>query len=182
MAKKEPEPKTVLERVYTIPLRRETLKVPSFRKANKAAKSVREFIMKHMKSDNVKLGKHLNLDIWRHGAKNPPNKVKVNAVKDDKGRVVAELVGAPKEKPKEDKKTAAKKHEKPVKEEEFTEKPEEKLEKQVEEAKEEKAEEAKKIEHEEIKELQKEHPKHHAPKAPQIQKSQQVRPPAPKSL
>ncbi len=179
MAKKEEAPKPVLERVYTIPLRRETLKVPPFRKANKAAKAVREFISKHMKSTNVSIGKYLNLKIWEHGAKNPPHHVKVNAVKDDKGKVTVELVGAPKEMPKaEEKKKPAKKEEKEIKEA----KPEQKLEKEVGEAKEEKAEEAKKIEHEEMREMKHEHPKMHAPKMPARPKLQESRPPAPKSV
>ena len=183
MAKKEEKSKTILERVYVIPLRRETLKVPPFKKANKAAKFVREFISKHMKSDNVAIGKYLNLKLWSHGAKNPPHHVKVNAVKDDKGKVFVELAGAPKEEPKADeKKKPAKKEEKIVKEAEFKETPEEKIEKKIEEAKEEKAEETKKIEKEEIKELQKEHPKHHAPKMPSQSKVQQVHPTAPKSV
>lgn len=179
--KKEETSKTILERVYTIPLRRETLKVPPFKKANKAAKAVRQFISKHMKSDNVAIGKYLNLKIWGHGAKNPPHKVKVNAVKNDKGKIFVEIVGAPKEEPKiEEKKKEVKKEEKIIKEAEFAEKPEEKLEKEIEEAKEEKAQEAKKIEREEIKELKKEHPKAHAPKMPKQPKLQEMRPPAPK--
>ncbi len=175
MAKKEEVSKTILERVYTIPLRRETLKVPYFKKANKAVKTVREFISKHMKSENVLIGKYLNLRIWHHGAKNPPHHVKVNAVKDDKGKVIVELVDAPKEKTKvEEKKKPAKKEEKETKEE--------KLEKEVEEIKEEKAEEAKEIEKEEIKELQKEHPKHHTPKMPAKPKMQETHPTAPRSV
>ena len=182
MAKKEESSKIVLERVYVIPLRRETLKVPPFRKANKAAKTIREFISKHMKSDNVAIGKYLNLHIWKHGAKNPPHKVKVNTTKDDKGKVFVEIVGAPKETKVEEKKKGVRKEEKTIKEAEFAEKPEEKLEKEIEEKKEEKAEEAKKIEKEEIKELQKEHPKHHAPKMPAMSKQQEAHPTAPKSV
>ncbi len=174
MAKKEETSKVVLERVYVIPLRRETLKVPPFRKANKAAKTIREFISRHMKSENIAIGKYLNLKVWEHGAKNPPHKVKVNASKDDKGKVFVEIVGAPKEAPKaEEKKKPAKKE---------AEKPEEKIEKKVEDAKEEKAEEAKKIEKEEIKELQKEHPKLHAPRMPAMPKQQEAHPTAPKSV
>ena len=183
MAKKEEKSKPVLERVYVIPLRRQTLKVPPFKKANKAAKTIREFISRHMKSEKLLLGKYLNLKIWKHGAKNPPHHVKVNAVKDDKGRVFVELVDAPKEIPKaEDAKKPAKKDEKTVKEAEFTEKPEQKLEKEVEEAKEEKAEAAKKIEREEIKELHKEHPKQHAPKMPPKSRMQEAQQQAPKSV
>ena len=177
MPKKEEISKTILERVYIIPLRRETLKVPPFKKANKAIKAVREFISRHMKSNTVALGKYLNLKIWNHGAKNPPHHVKVNAVKDDKGKVFVELVDAPKEVPKvEEKKKPIVKEEKEIKAEE---KPEEKLEKEIEEIKEEKAEEAKKIEEEEIKELKKEHPKVHAPKAPPKPKLQEAHPTGP---
>ncbi|MBI2656908.1 60S ribosomal protein L31 [Candidatus Woesearchaeota archaeon] len=169
-----------MERIYNIPLRRETLKVPLFRKANKAVKTVREFISKHMKSENVLIGKYLNLKIWNHGAKNPPHHVKVNAVKDDKGKVFVELVDAPKEIPKaEEKKKTAKKEEKEAKAEE---KPAEKAEEKMEEIKEEKAEEAKKIEEQEIKELKKEHPKAHAPKMPAKPKLQEARPTAPRSV
>ncbi len=183
MAKKEESSKPVLERNYNIPLRQETLKVPNFQKANKAIKTIKIFISKHMKSKEVAVGKYLNLEVWKHGAKNPPHLVKVTAVKDDKGKVVVELVGAPKEAPKvDDKKKPAKKDEKVIKEAEFRETKEEKLEEEVKEAKEEKAEEGKKIEKEELKELQKEHPKHHAPKMPQQPKQQIVHPTAPKSV
>ena len=170
--KKEETSKTILERVYNIPLRRETLKVPYFRKANKAIITIRKFISKHMKSEDVVLGKYLNLKVWEHGAKNPPHHVKVNAVKDDKGKVVVELADAPKEKPKIEGKK------KPAREE----KPAEKLEKEIEEVKEEKAEEAKKIEKEEIKELKKEHPKQHAPKMPAKPKMQETHPTAPQHM
>ena len=176
MAKKEEASKIILERVYVIPLRRETLKVPNFKKANKAMRTVKEFISRHMKTKDVFVGKYLNLKIWSHGAKNPPGKIKVNAAKDDKGKVVVELFGAPKEKPKAEEKKSVKKEGKAA------ETPEQKIEEKLEDAKEEKAEEAKKIEREEIKELKKEHPKHHAPKIPQAQKSQQVHPTAPRSV
>lgn len=183
MAKKDEVSKTILERVYNIPLRKETLKVPPFKKANKAAKTIRQFISKHMKSDNVVIGKYLNLKIWEHGAKNPPHHVKVNAVKDDKGKVFVEFVGAPKELPKvEEEEKAEKMDEKVVKEAEFKEKPEEKLEREIQEIKEEKAEEAKKIEQEEIKELKKEHPSKHPPKMPVKPKLQEARPTAPRSV
>ena len=56
MAKKD-EPKQVLERTYNVPLRRELLKVPRYRKTQKATKALREFLAKHMKSDDVKIGK-----------------------------------------------------------------------------------------------------------------------------
>ena len=129
MAKKKEEKKAeiVLERVYTIPLRREWLKVPKYKRAAKAVRGLREFLMKHMKAVDVKIGKYLNEAIWSRGMKNPLHKVKVEAKKDEKGVVFAEIVGAPKEEEKEEgkgKKGKEKKEE--VKKEEVKEKKEEK--------------------------------------------------------
>ena len=184
MADKKETSKIILERTYNIPLRQETLKAPKYRKAKKAVTAVRQFIAHHMKSGDIKIGRHLNLKIWEHGIKNPPHHVKITATKDDKGKVLVELEGAPKEEPKADeKKKPAKKEEKIVKDAEFKVKPQEKLEKEAEDAKEAKAEEAKQIEKEEIKEMHKEHPKqHHAPKMPSQPKVQQTHPTAPKSV
>src|SRR3989344_2183855 len=185
MAKKEEAPKIVLERNYNIPLRIATLKSPFHKKAKKAISTVKIFISKHMKTKEVRIGQYLNLKIWEHGMRNPPNLVKVTATKDDKGVVFVELVGAPKPQPKvEETKKSGKKESKPEGkvEAEFKEIKEEKLEKQVESAKEEKAEEAKVIQKEEIKEMQKEHPKMHPPKMPSQPKVQQTHPTAPKSV
>ena len=150
MAKKEEKPTTVIERSYNIPLRREWLKAPRWKRTKKAVKAAREFLEKHMKSDNVKLGKHLNDYFWKHGGKNPPHHVKVNATKDSEGKVVAEMEGAPKPKVKEG---APKKGvEKKVAEEEKKEEPKQ------EEKKEDKAEKK-----EEVKEKKPE-PKNETPK------------------
>lgn len=83
----------VLERTYIIPLRREWLKVPRYKRAKKASTAVREFLAKHMKSDNVKIGNGLNMELWKHGIKNPPHKIKVSVIKEDDGTVKAELFG-----------------------------------------------------------------------------------------
>ena len=167
MAKKE-EPKNVLERVYVIPLRRQTLKVPFYRKSKKAITTIREFVSKHMKTDEVSIGKYLNLEVWKHGIKNPPGKVKVNVTKDDKGKTVVEIFGAPKE---EKKKKDDKKPEEKSKEEKKEEKIEEK-----------KVEEKKEKDKEEIKELKKEHPKQQTPKQPVQKQPVQKQPTAPKSV
>ncbi len=102
-----------VERTYTIPLRKEWLKAVKYQRAKKAVRAIREFLARHMKveMENVKLGKYLNLVLWSHGIKSPPSKVRVNVVKDDKGVVMAELVGAPVEKKPEAPKKGAKKEE-----------------------------------------------------------------------
>jgi len=180
MAKKEEAPKIVLERNYNIPLRIATLKSPFHKKAKKAISTVKIFISKHMKTKEVRIGQYLNLKIWEHGMRNPPNLVKVTATKDDKGVVFVELVGAPKPQPKvEETKKSGKKESKPEGkvEAEFKE-----IKEENKEIKEEKAEEAKEIQKEEIKEMQKEHPKMHPPKMPSQPKVSQTHPTAPKSV
>ncbi len=109
MAKKESA--QVLERTYNIPLRKEYMKVPRWKRTKKAVSAVRMFLSKHMKSENVKLGKNLNEKLWKHGIKNPPHHVKVLVKKDEKGVVNAELFEAQTAKPKVEKKAPAKKEE-----------------------------------------------------------------------
>lgn len=72
------------ETQFTIPLRKEFSKAPSYKRSEKAIKAIREFIERHMKTDNVKIGKNLNLKIFERGRKNPPPRIKVKAVKEDK--------------------------------------------------------------------------------------------------
>ena len=190
--KKEEKPKTVMERTYNVPLRKEFQKAPKWRRTKKAVKALREFIIKHMKSEEVKIGKYLNLKLWKHGIKNPPHHIKVKAAKDDKGVVLVELAELPKEaileKQKEEEKTKekeAKEKEKKTEEPKKEEKPEGKEAKKSEEgAKEakptdEKTEETKKIEKEELKELKKEMPKVKAPQPASIPKQVQQQPTGP---
>jgi large subunit ribosomal protein L31e len=154
MAKKEEKSKVVLEREYIIPLRKEFQKAPKYKRAKKTIKALKEFLAKHMKSDNIKIGKYLNLKVWEHGIKNPPHKVKVKTEKYDDGLVKAELVGAPVEKPKKEKKKQVKKEEKKEvtpKEEEKSE--EKKEEKQPENKLEEKKEETKEAENKKEEEI-----------------------------
>ncbi|MBW2965160.1 50S ribosomal protein L31e [Candidatus Woesearchaeota archaeon] len=83
-----------LERTYTIPLRKEWLKTPRYKRAKKAITAVREFVTKHMKSETVLIGPKLNLKVWEHGIKNPPCRIKVTCWKDEKENVTrVELFG-----------------------------------------------------------------------------------------
>lgn len=100
-----------VERTYVVPLRRGFLKSPRYKRAKKAVNTLREFLVRHMKSEDVRILSELNVAIWGHGIKNPPSRVKINVKKDDKGVVVAQLFGVPFEKVevKEEKKAPAKK-------------------------------------------------------------------------
>ena len=191
MAKKEESAKTVLERVYNVPLRREFLKVANWRRTEKAVKALRQFIAKHMKSDNIILGRYVNKELWKNGIKNPPHHVKISAKKDDKGKVVVELAELPAKAKRELKKqeTSKKEKEKVKKEESKAKEAEAKkeeagkrvVEAEFEEAKKEKGEKAKEIEKEEIRELKKELPKQHVQKKMPQQRFQESHPTAPKS-
>lgn len=151
-----------LEREYNIPLRKEWLKVPRYRRAKKAIKAIREFLARHMRADfeKIKVGKWLNKDIWKYGIKRPPHHIKVKAIKDDEGIVKVELAQLPKEaleeaKKEEEKKEKGKEKKAEKKKEEEIEK--EKKEKEEAEKEEEEEEEKEKKEKEKI--LRKEIPK-----------------------
>tara|TARA_Y100000310_G_scaffold345220_2_gene462819 strand:- start:1429 stop:1998 length:570 start_codon:yes stop_codon:yes gene_type:complete len=84
------------ERKYIIPLRKEYQKAPIYARTKKAVKAIREYLQKHMKYEEVKLGRNLNMYIWQNGNRNPPHKVEVVAdvYKDkDVEFVMVELVG-----------------------------------------------------------------------------------------
>jgi len=96
---KKTESKIELEREYIIPLKRSVLKVPKYKRAKKAIKTIKEFLAKHMKVENrdlkkVKIDKYLNNEVWFRGIKKPANKIKVKVVKKD-GIVYAELAEMP---------------------------------------------------------------------------------------
>ncbi|MFT4344102.1 MAG: 50S ribosomal protein L31e [Candidatus Woesearchaeota archaeon] len=113
-----------LEREYVIPLRRKFLLVPKYRRAEKSVTAIREFMTKHMKGNEVRIGRHLNMELWKHGARNPPHHVTVIAKRNDEGIVDVELKGAPAEKkteaPEETKKKVSE-SEAPVKDAEIVE-------------------------------------------------------------
>ena len=97
-----------LERIYTIPLRKEWEKAPRYKRAKKAVKAVKEFLVRHMKIRDrdlkkIKIERWLNMHLWQQGIKKPPVRVKVKAVK-DAGIVRVELAELPKRALKEAKK------------------------------------------------------------------------------
>ncbi len=83
---KKSEAKVELEREYIVPMRKGFMNVPHYRRAKKAVKTLKEFMVKHMNirdgdTRKVKVDIHLNNEIWFRGIKKPLNKVKVKAVK-----------------------------------------------------------------------------------------------------
>jgi large subunit ribosomal protein L31e len=74
---------TELKREYVVPLRRKTKLAPRWRRSKKAVSVLKDFIKKHMKTDNVIICNELNEHLWKDGAKNPPGKVSVIALKSE---------------------------------------------------------------------------------------------------
>jgi large subunit ribosomal protein L31e len=76
-----------IEREYIIPLREKCRVVPRYKKANKAIKTIKEFLVRHMKIRDrdlkkIKIDKYLNEAVWFRGIKRPPEKTKVKVIKE----------------------------------------------------------------------------------------------------
>lgn len=78
------------EQIYVIPLR-DVKKAPRWKRSPRAIKEIRQFLTKHMKSEDVKLDRSINEKIWEHGCEKPPRKIRIRAMKFEDGQVQAEL-------------------------------------------------------------------------------------------
>ena len=94
------------EKNYTIPLRSQTLKTGRHKRAKRAVSAVRQFMKKHARAAQVKLGRHLNMKLWERGMRGVPHRIRVRAESDGKSAVRVELVGAPREVKKKPEKKA----------------------------------------------------------------------------
>jgi large subunit ribosomal protein L31e len=80
-----------MERVYVIPLRK-VKNVPRTIRSPRAIRYVKEFIKRHMKTDDIKIDASVNEKIWERGIQKIPPKIKVKAVQDEDGSVAVTLV------------------------------------------------------------------------------------------
>jgi len=95
-----------LEKVYVVPLRA-AFRTARTKRAAKAIKIVREFLQRHMKTEQVVIGSSINKSVWARGIQKIPRRVRIHADKDENGVVRAEMMGVeikiPKEKEEEKK-------------------------------------------------------------------------------
>ena len=91
MAEETKKPDTKKEekkgKEFIIPLRRKFIKTAPYRRAPKAIRVIKEFLVRHMKVydrdlKKIKLDRYLNEFIWTRGIKNPPAKIKIKAFVD----------------------------------------------------------------------------------------------------
>lgn len=102
MAKQEIKTEKI-EREYIIPLREKCRVVPRYKKTPKAVRTIKEFLVQHMKIYDrdlrkIKIDGYLNEYLWFRGIRYPPHKIKVKAIKeisDGKEFVRVELVDYP---------------------------------------------------------------------------------------
>ena len=77
---------------YTIPLRKKYYKAPRHERSKKAVNVLREYLKRHTKADEVKIGQHLNEFVWARGIRSPPPRVTVvSNVVDIDGLSVAQV-------------------------------------------------------------------------------------------
>lgn len=101
MAEDKKENKIMLEREYIVPLRAGWLKAQKYKRANRAVKELKMFLVQHMKVydrdlDKIKVDILLNNEIRFKGIKKPLHKIKVKAIKYEDGNVVVKLAEMPK--------------------------------------------------------------------------------------
>jgi large subunit ribosomal protein L31e len=103
--KVEEEKEIVEERTYTIPLSKAWI-MPANKRAPKAMRILRKFIVRHMKVEARKEGgeeeegeepvklvvsNEVNERVWSRGIEKPPRKIRVRAEKDEEGNVTVYL-------------------------------------------------------------------------------------------
>lgn len=74
------------ERIYVVPLSK-AKEAPRYARSKKAVNLLKEFVKKHMKSEEIVVDPKLNEIIWKRGARKPPTKIRVKVVKEDDGTV-----------------------------------------------------------------------------------------------
>ena len=89
----------ILEREYTIPLRKFWFRVANYERTRRAVNAIKDFVAKHMKVedrdiDKVKLDVYFNNELWYRGRANPPAKIKVK-VRKENGIVIVNFADAP---------------------------------------------------------------------------------------
>ena len=96
------EEEIVEERIYTIPLGKSWI-VPPNKRAPKAMRIIRGFVVKHMKLEKrgegeeeeeprrLVISNDVNERVWMRGIEKPPRKIRIRAAKDKEGNVTVYL-------------------------------------------------------------------------------------------
>jgi large subunit ribosomal protein L31e len=76
-----------LTRIYNINLGK-CWDTPKYRRTDRVINMIKEFAMRNMDSQRIKIDQDLNRFIWSRGKTNPPRKVRVRMIKDEDDMVI----------------------------------------------------------------------------------------------
>lgn len=85
-----PKEEIIDERLYIVPLAK-ARKGPRNKRAKKAIRYLKDYIMRHFKPESLVITQEVNERIWSRGIQKPPRKLKVRATKNIDGLVVVYL-------------------------------------------------------------------------------------------
>ena len=78
------------EKVFTIPLR-DAYNEQRTKRSKVAINIVKDFLKRHMKSENIFIGDSINKQVWSRGIQKPPRRIRIHALKEN-DVVYAELL------------------------------------------------------------------------------------------
>ena len=79
------------DRIYTVPLGRAWV-YPKQRRSKRAVSILREFAMRHGKTEQIKISEEVSEKIWERGIRHPPRRIKLRLVKDKEGLVTVQTL------------------------------------------------------------------------------------------
>jgi len=85
--KAEEEIEVVEEKLYTVNFRKAWI-TPRGKRVPRAVRMLRDFVKRHMKTEDVIISNEINEKLWSRSIKKPPRKLRVRVVKDKEGNVI----------------------------------------------------------------------------------------------
>jgi len=85
--KAEEEIEVVEEKLYTVNFRKAWI-TPRGKRTPRAVRMLRDFVKRHMKTEDVIISNEINEKLWSRSIKKPPRKLRVRVVKDKEGNVI----------------------------------------------------------------------------------------------
>ncbi len=77
----------ISENMFTVNLGRVWI-APTKKRAPRAINVLKEYVKRHMKSEEIVISNEVNEQIWAKGIEKPPRRLRIRAVKDKENRVI----------------------------------------------------------------------------------------------
>jgi large subunit ribosomal protein L31e len=74
------------EKIYTVPLGH-VRSGRGYRRTPRAVRALKDFIVKHMKADDLTLTPDVNEKLWSRGIRSPPREIRVRAARNEEDEV-----------------------------------------------------------------------------------------------